>query len=668
MSDAVVYDVEANTAFLTFNNPPVNALSAAVRQGICDGLDRAIADDGIDWIVLIGSGRTFPAGADIAEFDHPFADPGLPEVCNRIEACAKPVVAAIHGTALGGGLEVALAAHYRIAHVTTRIGLPEIKLGLLPGAGGTQRTPRIAGARIALDLMLSGRPTPVQAPSARALVDAVTDQPLRDAALDFVTKHRAIGAGPRPSRDRRDGFSDPIAFQSDIVERRKRLGDTPELAASKIVDCIEAAQLLPFDAGLALENASFEECLGSPVSTALRHAFFAERRAQKFPEFARASAADIKRIAVAGGGPLAEQLAVATLNSGLELIWCVPDGAARKLGHDRISAVFERAVQLKTMDQAGKQTRLSRLHMTGELTDIKRSDFVIIAEKGLGEAARPDGVPRAMALSGKVGDVGLRFARPAFSRRCVEVICGPNGSPQQIVAAVAAVRAMGKVAVRNVSEGQSIAGRMISALQRGADALLDLGATPYEVDKVAIEMGFEQGPFQIRDAFGLSLTEAEHRTSHGLPDWSAVLSRLDRKGAAVGFGFYSYVGADRARQADRKVIAALEKARGESFGVLGAEIIEPLLLGALVNQGLRLIDEGVAQRTSDIDVVMIEGHGMARKTGGAMKAASLFGLFTIRRAIEAMEHADSAFWEPHPKLVELVKNGESLDRLDRSIL
>ena len=274
MSDAVMYQTQGEIAVLAVDNPPVNALGHAVRQGLVDGLNRALEDDAIRAIVILGEGRTFPAGADIREFGTPPKDPWLPDVCNRIEASTKPVIAALHGTALGGGFEVALGAHYRIAHESAAFGLPEVTLGILPGAGGTQRSPRLAGAEIALDLMLTGKPMRVTDPRATLFIDRVTEGDLREAALAYAAEIVADGAKTRPTRDVTDGFNDAAGYQETVRKMQVAMAKRPEIAPAEIVRCVEAAELLPFDTGLEFERAAFQTCVTSDQSDALRHIFF----------------------------------------------------------------------------------------------------------------------------------------------------------------------------------------------------------------------------------------------------------------------------------------------------------------------------------------------------------------------------------------------------------
>ena len=511
MAECVSYEVEDGIAILAISNPPVNALSWEVRSGLVNGLEAALADPGVAAIVILGEGKTFPAGANISEFGAPPRDPWLPEVCNRIEASGKPVVAALHGTALGGGFEVALSAHHRVADVNARFGLPEVTLGILPGAGGTQRTPRLAGAELALEIMLSGKF--VRADDARAGVffDALIEGDLRRGAIGFARELVEQGAEVRPTRGVLQGFSDPLAYQRGVARARAKVNGLPENAPREIVNCVEAAMLLPFEQGLAFERAAFETLVTSDQSVALRHAFFAERKAAK------------------------------------------------------------------------NQTR------------AEGSDELI------GE-------------------------------------------------------------------------RVLAAYQFAADMMLEEGATPYLIDEAMEDWGMACGPYRAQDLAGLEASwerrkrDAERRDpADRYVAIGDLLCEAGRFGQKAGRGYYRYEDADREGAHDPEVIALVRSER-ERKGIaprgFKPDEIQRRCLVAMVNEGARLLSEGIATRPLEIDAVMFRDHGFPRWRGGPMMAADLTGLLKIKSDLESFARDEPRFWAPEPIFHELIKNGQGFDCLN----
>lgn len=506
MADCVGYEIEGGVALISVNNPPVNALSWDVRRGLVERLDQALADPEIAAIVVMGQGRTFPAGADISEFGKPPKDPWLPDVCNQLEAAHKPVVAALHGTALGGGLEVALAAHYRVAAPDARFGLPEVTLGILPGAGGTQRTPRLAGADLTLALMTSGKPMRADDPEAAVFFDALIDGNLREGALAFAQELIEQGAGPRPTRDM-EGFGDPISYQRSVARARSNVAEAPEQALREIINCIEAAELLPFEQGLAFERAAFETLVASDQSAALRHAFFAERSAAKRSE---------------DGG-----------ETDAEIGW-----------------------------------------------------------------------------------------------------------------------------------------RILSACQFAADMMLEEGATPYLIDEAMEDWGMAMGPYRMVDRAGLDVGWARQRPQAGARavEIRDRLWEAGRFGQASGRGYYLYADGDRVGTHDPEVIALI-RAERERKGVLPRGVkpqeIQHRCLAAMVNEGARLLREGIAPRPSDIDAVMFRDQGFPRWRGGPMKAADLRGVLKVKTDLETFARDEPQFWVPDPIFYDLIKNGRDFASLNK---
>ncbi|MCK4713297.1 MAG: enoyl-CoA hydratase/isomerase family protein, partial [Marinosulfonomonas sp.] len=343
MENVVTYFVQGNVAVVTINNPPVNALGHMVRTGLVDAISRAEADNAVRAILIHAQGRTFPAGADIKEFGKPPKDPSLPEVCDLIEASKKPVIAALHGTVLGGGLEVALACHYRIADANTKLGLPEVTLGILPGAGGTQRVPRLCGALFALDLMLSGKPVDVDIALKHGLIDGLAKADVFEVGLAMAQDVAANPVPPPRTMERADGLADPAENHVAVKNVRNAVAGSVLFAPAKIIDCIEAAFLLPPEAGKAFERAAFEVCLASDQSAALRHVFLAERMAGKVPELKNGRAREVTSVGVIGGGTMGAGIAVSLLDGGLDVVMLERDEESLKAGLGRVVAVFERS-------------------------------------------------------------------------------------------------------------------------------------------------------------------------------------------------------------------------------------------------------------------------------------------------------------------------------------
>ncbi|CUH82654.1 enoyl-CoA hydratase-related protein [Tropicibacter naphthalenivorans] len=648
MAEQVGYHVVEGVAFLNVAHPPVNALSRPVRVLLMEALDRAEEDDAVSEIVLKGEGVTFPAGADLSEYEQKLTEPFLRDLCERVEYCEKPVIALMHGTVYGGGFELALAAHYRLAARSTRVSLPEVLMGLTPSGGATQRLPRLAGAKVALDMMLSGGVLVLDRAPGQQLVDELFDGDLRGAAVQFCHKLREKGQGPRRLSQARDGFADPKAYQSEINTRRASLPEGDD-ARAQILHLVEAAPLLPFEAGLAMEQDAFEEALGSDAAHALRHSFVAERNARRFPARPKALP-KVNRIAVLGPGPLAMQLAVAALQSGAAVNWGAKDVARLDDGVRQLREIFARS------SKGAVEARL-KLLTTGESAEmVKGADMILHAAKGQGDVPAPRELPRAVVMAGRVDALGLRFAPPVFATRLMEVIEGPDGTATQMAYALALAERLGKTPVHVKSSGATVAGRLVAALHRAADALVDLGADPYQIDDAVEAWGWSKPPFRTRDTIGLEDFTGQSRAL-GARNWSAELCEVDRKGWVAGAGFYDW--GDHGARPSEAVPRLINGARPVA-PMAAADVVE-LLVGAMANEGVRMLSEGMVDRASDIDVVAMLAQDFPRGRGGPMKMASIWGLFRILKKMERLGHVDTAFWAPMPLWGELVKNGRDFD-------
>ncbi|MGR3366126.1 MAG: enoyl-CoA hydratase-related protein [Sagittula sp.] len=654
MADGIHYSVEDGIALLSVDNPPVNALSRAARVGLAAGLDRAEADPAIRGIVLAGTGNTFPAGADLAEYETGMAKPFLRDLCNRVEACSKPVVAALHGTVYGGGFELALAAHYRVARAGTRVSLPEVRMGLTPSAGATQRLPRLAGAELALELALAGGTMPLDRGPGRQLVDDLVDDNLLGTAANLARALADDGTPPRRTRDLRDGMADHAAFTTAIRARRDTLSAAPDSAAARVIDLIEASALLPFDAGVAMEEDAFAACLASDAARALRHAFTAEHLARRFNLPKGTPAGEVNRIAVLGPGPLAMQIAVSALNAGIGVNWGAREPEKLTEGVAQLRDVFSAGVKGGGLSPSQSAARLDLLHWGESAEMIPGTDIVLHAARGQGDVAAPEGTVRAVAMSGRVDRLGLRFAPPVFATRLVEVVQGPEGTPAEVALGLALAERMNKVAVHVRSQGASIAGRLAAAMHRAADALVDLGADPYDLDAAVEAWGWARPPFRTRDMSGLEDLARAPR-AEGAENWSALMIEVGRRGWISGNGFYDWAdgGAERAASV-RRLLNGQRTVRDWA-----ADDMVELLVGAMANEGARMLAEGMVRRPSDIDAVAILALDFPRLRGGPMMAVGLWGMLRIMKRLERLDHPDRDFWTPVPAWGEHVKYGRT---------
>lgn len=693
MDQAVAVTVEDGVAVLTIRNPPVNALNAAVRTALVDAIDEANADPRTIAIVIAGEGRTFSAGADIDEFGKPFVSPWLPEVCNRVEASSKPLVAALHGTTLGGGFELALAAHYRIADPKARVGLPEVTLGILPGAGGTQRTPRLAGAAIALDMMLSGRPLSADEAASAGLIDEITDGDVRAAAVAFAAS--LTEDARRPTGERSDGFADSVEYEQVIATARQEFSRSPLIAQQRIIDCVEAALLLPFEGGLGFEETAFLDCLETDQSAALRHVFFAERRTAKIPELDGTTPRSVELVGLVGHEPVAVNLAALLLDAGLGVVLLESGQTALADATGRIERVYDHLVGSGRVTAHDAAERLSRLTGVLQYDALSTVDMVIEATPEDMDIKKSvfgylDGVlkPGAILVSttscldlddlarhtSRPGDVlGLHFSGPGASAKLVEVVAGAETAADVVATGFALAKRIGKMPVRaSVADGL-IGEAVMAACRHAADLLVEEGATPYQIDTAMRAYGFALGPYQALDVAGLD-TELYRRArlapfrdpAAKVVQITDKLCELGRLGRKSGAGYYDYAaqGGPGTENDEVMAVVALER---QAKGIAPREVsdaeIRNRLLAAMANEGAGLLGRGVAFRPSDIDVAMIHGHGFPRMRGGPMLSADLAGLLIVRNRLR--DYAmDDVFWTPAPLFDELIKNGQGFASLN----
>jgi 3-hydroxyacyl-CoA dehydrogenase len=694
MSDAVRYSVTDGIAVVTIDQPPVNAMNRAVRAGLEQVFTALRTRADVRAIVLACAGRTFVAGADIKEFDTGIAEPGYHPVYRLIEDSPWPVVAAVHGTALGGGTELALACHYRVADEGARFGLPELTLGIIPGAGGTQRLPRLIPLQAALDMMLSSKP--IAAPQAKALglADALVSGDVVAGAVAFARELVRTGAGPRRTRER------PVQGAENAAElfaaARAKVAKTMRnrLSPLALLDALEAATRLPFDQGLAVESAKTAPLLQSTESRALRHLFFAEREVRRIPGLA----ADVKPRAVSsagivGAGTMGGGIAMCFANAGIPvtLIDATQEGLDRGLATVRKN--YERSVARGSLAADEMAKRLARITPALDYAALAGADLVIEAvfeNMALKKEvfARLDAVARPGAVIGTNTStldideiaaatrrpqdvVGLHFFSPANVMPLLEIVKTRNTAPDALVTALKTAERIKKTGVvAQVCYG-FIGNRMMDPYGREAEHCVLEGATPEQVDGALEEFGMAMGILAVYDLAGTDighLTRVERK--HLLPDdptfyrCSAILNEQGRLGQKSGRGFYRYEGGKRIN--DPEIVEMLW-AEGRRLGVAqrqpGKQEIVERCLYAMINEGARLLEEGIAYRASDVDVVYTAGYGFPRYRGGPMFYADTVGLGNVyKRILEFRATLDPQYWEPAPLLQQLAKGGSTFGR------
>jgi 3-hydroxyacyl-CoA dehydrogenase len=676
-------DVEGDIAVLTLNSPPVNALSADVRDGLALGVAQASANPAVRALVIICAGKTFIAGADIAAFGKPPKGTSTLETLRSIEAARMPVIAAIHGTALGGGFEVALACHYRVAVPSAKCGLPEVKLGLLPGAGGTQRLPRIVGVENALEIITSGQQIGARACLEKGMVDALVDEgQLRQGALAFA---RQVLAENRPLKKVRDLDDKLVAARSKpelFAEFRKanakkfRGFEAPE----SIIRCVEAAVNLPFDEGMAVERSLFLELVASSQSAAQRYVFFAERAVWKLPDVPDDTPVlPAARVGIVGAGTMGGGIAMNFLNIGLPVTIVETRQDALDRGVATIRRNYENTAKRGRLTLADVDKRMALLTPTLSLDALADSDLVIeavfedmavkktlfarldaIAKPGAVLAtntSRLDVNEIAAATTRPESVIGLHFFSPANVMRLLEVVRGDKTSKPVIATSMKLARKIGKIAALvGVCPG-FVGNRMLAQRQREAQQLVLEGAMPWDVDRVLVDFGFPMGPFAMSDLAGLDLGwTREASTGQTMRE---ILCELDRRGQKTGAGYYDY---DAQRNATpspvvEKLILELAARKGITRrAVSDAEILERCIY-PMVNEGAKILEEGKAIRASDIDIVWINGYGWPAYRGGPMFYGDSLGLGVVRDKMREFHARLGDDFRPSNLLEKLANEG-----------
>ena len=689
INEVVTLSIEDGIAVLTLDSPPVNALSAAVRAGLQQGFTAAIDDDAVQAIVLICAGRTFIAGADISEFGGDKTEQTGPDEREIMDNSPKPIVAAIHGTALGGGLETALCAHYRVAAQSAKVGLPEVHLGLLPGAGGTQRLPRLTGAEVALDWMITGRHVPVAEAAEYGVVDEVVpDESLREDAIAFARRVVAEGGELRRVRDR----DDKVAADRDKPElfadfRKKHARKFRGFKAPEaIVQCVEAAVNRPFDEGREVEKTLFAELVSSPESAAQRYYFFAERAAAKVPDVPRDTPRiPVESVGIIGAGTMGGGIAMNFANAGIPVTIVEQQPEALERGLGVIRKNYERTASKGRITSAQVEERMGLI--TGSLTkdDLASVDLVIEAvfelmdvKKSifteLDEICKP-GAILATNTSGLDIDeiaavterpeavIGMHFFSPANVMKLLEVVRADHTSKEVIATVMALAKKIGKIpALVGVCPG-FVGNRILYARRRESERLLMEGAMPWDIDTAVTNFGLPMGPYQMSDLAGLDIgwrkEESAGRTVR------EVLCEMDRRGQKTGAGYYDY---DENRKATPSPVAAkiIEDFRAKE-GVEPREISEEEIFERctlpMINEGLHILEEGKAVRASDIDVIYVNGYGWPVYRGGPMFYADQLGAEHVLERLRHYEEKYGADFTPSPLLEKVVAEGGRISEL-----
>jgi 3-hydroxyacyl-CoA dehydrogenase len=689
---------------VTIDNPPVNALGVDVRRGLVEAIDAAGADSAVKAVLIVGSGKTFIGGADIREFGKPPMTPFLPDVCNDIEACSKPVVAVIHGAALGGGLEIALAAHYRLALPAAKLGLPEVALGLLPGAGGTQRTPRLIGAAAALDLMLSGRHVGAAEAAKLGLVDRVVESadPLA-AGLAYAKELVQGGAPVRRTRDATQ-LADTAAQRAAIDSARAETAKKSRglFSPLKIVDAVQGALELPFDEGQAIERKLFLECLDSPQRAGLVHAFFAERETARAPETRSAKPRPINSIGVVGGGTMGAGIAVTVLDAGLPVTMIERDDEALARGRKHVEKVYDGLIAKGRITPEAKNATMARFDGSTSYDALAQADLVIEAVfedmavkhavfAELDRVCKPGAVLAtntsyldidaiAAAISRPQDVVGLHFFSPANIMKLLEIVVPAKVSDDVVATAFDLAKKLRKVPVRaGVCDG-FIGNRILAVYGQAAHAMMEDGASPYQIDKALRDFGYPMGPFQVSDLAGGDIGWATRKRRAPTRDPRAryvqIADRLCERGwfgQKTGRGYYLYPDGARVGTPDPEVEAIIDAERARAGALSGksprsfsdAEIVRRYL-AAMINEGANVVHQKIALRPLDVDVTFVHGYGFPRYRGGPMHYADTVGLPTILADIREFAKEDPLFWQPSPLLVELVDKGANFASLNQS--
>lgn len=696
MNESVVnYHLQDQLGIITINNPPVNALSHAVRAGLTQALAQASTDDSRA-VLIVCEGRTFIAGADITEFGKTPQPPHLPDVIDAIENFCKPIIAALHGNTLGGGLEVALAAHYRCAMPGTKLGLPEVKLGLLPGAGGTQRLPRVVGVEAALDMMTSGTPINASKALELGLIDEVLAGELKSAAINYAQALIAGDATVRPTGARVAAAPSASDYYDQYRKKiaRKSRG---QIAPGFIVELVELSTHSDITAGQAVERERFMECRNSPQSSAMQHVFFAERATSKLPDIpSDTPTLPVESVAVIGAGTMGGGIAMCLANAGVAVVLVETKQEFLDRGMGVIKGNYANSVKRGRFSQAQADGFLANFTGTTDYADIANVDVVIEAVfenmdvkkevfAKLDQACKPSCILAtntsyldvdeiAGATNRPEQVIGAHFFSPANVMKLLEVVRAAKTSPEVVQTFMKLAKKIGKIAVAVRVCNGFVGNRMLKGYGRQAQLCLLEGASPEQVDSAMQDWGMAMGPIAVGDLAGLDIGYRSRR-DQGIETRSVkestladTLVEMERLGQKSGSGYYRYDPETRQRQNDPEVESLIKDVAAtwnvERRDLSKDEIVERLVL-ALINEGAAILQEGIAARPSDIDIVYLNGYGFPTWRGGPMFYADTLGLNVVVEKLQALHSSTGdACWTPAPLLLELAQAGKTLTSLN----
>lgn len=690
------YEIKDRVALITFQNPPVNGMSYALRKSLVVFVDQAEADSGVDAIVITGSARAFSGGADVTEFGTPkvLQQPILRVVIEVLENVTKPVVAAIDGVCLGGGLELALGAHYRVAAAHAQIGLPEVKLGLLPGAGGTQRLPRVVGLEKALHMITTGQIIKAKALADTALLDKVVETDVVDAAIAFA---KEVVAQNLPLKRVRDIEISPEGAREILDAAREKLenGKKGQIAPLKCLDAVQASVFMSFDEGLKYERELFLQLMSSPESAAMRHIFSAERAATKIPDVpADTLLRKVEKVGVIGAGTMGGGISMNFLNVGIPVVLLEQKQDALDRGVATIRRNYENTMKKGRITAEQVEERMALLSTTLSYDDFADVDLAIeavfenmdvkkavfseldrVMKKGAILASNTSTLDLNViaGFTSRPEDViGLHFFSPANVMKLLEIVRGEKTAKDVLATSIALGKKIGKKpVVSGVCDG-FIGNRMLYAYRDAADNAMLAGASPSQIDKALENFGFAMGPYRVADLAGLDIgwavrkRRAEANPEAYVPVVADRICEAGRFGQKTGAGWYKYEAGNRTPIVDpvvENIVREFREARGITPREVSDQEIVNRCVYALVNEGAKILEEGIALRASDIDVVYLNGYGFPAHRGGPMHYAQQVGLFNVVRAIKrfaAASEAEARFWQVSPLLEKHAESNEPL--------
>ncbi len=692
MPEIVEFRREGPIAVITVNHPPVNALNIPMRTGLVAALKRAGENQEVTAVVLAAAGRTFIAGADITEFNKPPVPPTTGDVIETLDALGKPVVAAVHGTPLGGGLEVALGCHFRVAAPGTRLGLPEIKLGLMPGAGGTQRLPRLVGMEKAMAMVLSGDPIDAEDALKFGLVDEITSGDLLSAAIAFAKDAVASKKPLSRARDRDEKLKElranPAKFDEMAAPYLKR--SRGQHAPAKAIEALRMTLDVPVAEALVRERETFNALKAGEQSKAQRHIFFAEREAARVADLPKeVKARDIRQAAVIGAGTMGGGIAMCFANAGIPVTLVETTEDALKRGLDLVAKNYQASAKRGALTSEDVDVRLGLMTGTTDMAALSQADMVIEAvfeDMGvkrevfgkLDDISKPDAILATNTSYLDVNEIahftdrpesvlGMHFFSPANVMRLLEIVRGADTKPELLATAISVARKIGKVpVVVGVCHG-FVGNRILRVRSTEAERLLLEGALPQDIDGALTSFGFPLGPFGVTDLAGLDISWRMRKAQGARAEIADQLCEMGRFGQKTGKGFYLYEAGSRAPKPDPEVealIVATSKRLGIERKAMSREEITEGLLFPMINEGARILEEGIAQRPGDIDVIWVYGYGFPAWRGGLMYYADQVGLPRIRdRLTEFAGITGDKKLEPAPLLVKLAGEGKGFGSL-----